>query len=360
MRHSSPCSPNRQRCRVPREPAWWYGAESQNVAACLQPVALLYGAAAAARMRIAVPYRSKLPVICAGNFTAGGTGKTPLALHLAERLKANGEKPVFLTRGYGGLAKGPMWVHATRHSAIDAGDEAMLLLRSAPVMVSRDRRAGAVAIEAARDASVIIMDDGLQNPSLAKDVTIAVVDAERRFGNGRVIPAGPLRAPLAFQMRLCHAIVLGGTGAAPASAADFDKKLRETFTGPILHSRIEPRDATPWLRNANVVAYAGIGHPQRFFDLLERLGATLVDRQIFADHQRLTDENAKQLLARAGAANAVLVTTEKDLARLPDGNGPLGNLKRTSRVLAVRSVFDAADQGLLDGLIYSALAARRR
>lgn len=345
---------------MPREPAWWYGAESQSVAACLQPVALLYGAAAAARMRFAVPYRSKLPVICAGNFTAGGTGKTPLALHLADRLKAIGEMPVFLTRGFGGRAKGPMWVDAAHHSAIDAGDEPLLLVRSAPVMVARDRRAGAMAIEAAGEASVIIMDDGLQNPSLAKDVTIAVIDAERRFGNQRVIPAGPLRAPLGFQMGLCNAIVLNDNGAEQAGAAGYAEKLGETFKGPILHARIEPRDPTPWLRNANVYAYAGIGNPQRFFGLLERLGATLVERQIFADHQVLTDCEAGRLLNQASAANAILVTTEKDLARLPDGNGLLGELKRASRVLAIRSVFGAADQGLLDSLIYSALAARRR
>ena len=180
------------------EPPWWYRDPPSGIATVLRPLAALYGWAAAARYWRATPYRSRLPVICVGNFTAGGTGKTPLVIHLCERLKAAGHEPVALTRGYGGRLSGPYWVNAKSDVARDVGDEALLLARAAPTLVARDRRAGAHAIETGpHPVTVIVMDDGLQNPGLAKDLTIAVVDGGRGFGNGLTMPAGPLRAPLA-------------------------------------------------------------------------------------------------------------------------------------------------------------------
>jgi tetraacyldisaccharide 4'-kinase len=348
---------------VPRdEPAWWYGTGQQAVALCLEPIARVYGAVAVARFKRATAYRSKLPVICIGNFTAGGTGKTPLAIHIAGRLKALGERPVFLTRGYGGNAKGPLWVESARHSAVETGDEPLLLVRSAPTMVARDRKAGALAIEAHSDlASVIIMDDGLQNPSLAKDLSIAVVDAKRGLGNGRVIPAGPLRAPLTFQVGLCDAIVMNGSehaGAPDAQSARVEDTLNGVFAGPMLRARVAPDGDTAFMRDARLLAYAGIGNPQRFFDLLA--GSKSLDCVTFRDHQALSEGDARSLLVKAQSAGATLITTEKDWVRLPAVSGPLAELKNKSRVLAVRTVLDEANEATLDQLLEGALATHRR
>jgi tetraacyldisaccharide 4'-kinase len=186
------------------EPRWWYSNRWSLVPRLLNPVARVVGWSTARRWRRSDGYRATLPVVCVGNFTAGGTGKTPLALNIAECLRELGEKPVFLTRGYGGTAHGPRRVDADHDSATLVGDEAILLARTAPTFVARNRAGGAQAIEhaiAARDcsATILIMDDGLQNPQLHKDLTIAVVDGVRGLGNGHVLPAGPLRAPLEFQ-----------------------------------------------------------------------------------------------------------------------------------------------------------------
>ncbi len=198
------------------EPRWWYTASKGGrlAARLLAPVADAYGAVAEARYRRHAPYRASLPTICVGNFTAGGTGKTPLTRCIVEHLLSLGESPVCLTRGYGGRLPGPVWVDPSRHGAADVGDEPLLLARSAPVMVSRDRAEGARAIEAAEiKATVIVMDDGLQNGTVAKDLTIAVVDATRGMGNGQVIPAGPRRAPLCFEIALVLGTSTGGVGA---------------------------------------------------------------------------------------------------------------------------------------------------
>lgn len=343
------------------EPAWWYGdGRAAAAAMCLQPAAIAYGAVAVARYRFATPYRSKLPVICIGNFTAGGTGKTPIALHVAERLKALGERPVILTRGYGGRAKGPLRVDLHHHTAAETGDEPLLLARSAPVLLARDRKAGAQAIEAWGDeASVIVMDDGMQNPSLVKDLTIAVADGRRGIGNGRVIPAGPLRAPLKFQLALANAIVINsaaGTNRHGAPAPRVEEMVQRIFPGPVLHAQTGPAGDTCWLKGARLVAYAGIGNPDRFFDLLSD-AETLITMP-FRDHQPLTPDDARGLLAKAEAAGATLITTEKDWVRLPDSEGPRAELKQKSRVLVVRTVFDGESEALLDKLIVNALAAR--
>ena len=241
------------------EPAWWYREPPSGIATVLQPLAALYGWAATARYWRATPYRSRLPVVCVGNFTAGGTGKTPLVIHLCERLKAAGHEPVALTRGYGGRLSGPYWVNAKSDVARDVGDEALLLARAAPTLVARDRRAGAHAIETGpHPVTVIVMDDGLQNPGLAKDLTIAVVDGGRGLGNGLVMPAGPLRAPLQFQLELTDAIVVNGAEA-DAPVAEW---LRHRFAGSVLRASLAPAESADWLKGARVVAWAGIGAPR--------------------------------------------------------------------------------------------------
>ena len=341
------------------EPHWWYGTDGKGELAVrlLSPIGRLYGVLAERRYRRHAPYRARLPVICVGNFTAGGTGKTPLSLSIAEHVMSRGASPVFLTRGYAGRTTAPAWVDREAHSGRDAGDEALLLARTAPTLIARDRRAGALMIEdAAPPACVIIMDDGLQNPSLKKDLTIAVVDGSRGIGNGEVIPAGPLRASLEFQLGLVDCIVVNEAredrGAGEGAVLD---RLRRGFPGPVLAARVEPLGDTGWLQGAPVVAFAGIAHPERFFGLLERLGARLELRAAFPDHHAFREADAERLLRAARARGGVLVTTEKDMARLQGSSGKRGELLASSRALPIRLVFDDRDLGRLAALIDAAI-----
>jgi tetraacyldisaccharide 4'-kinase len=338
------------------EPSWWYREGSSTFATLLHPLGTVYGWAATARFARTKPYRSRLPVICIGNFTAGGTGKTPLAIHLCEGLKAAGHEPVALTRGYGGRLKGPYWVGKT-DGAREVGDEALLLARAARTHLARNRRAGAHAIESGpHPVTVIVMDDGLQNPSLAKDLTLAVVDGDRGVGNNCVIPAGPLRAPLNFQLELTDAIIVNT--ASLEEPTPIAETFRRVFGGPVLCAAIVPSGDTRWLEDGPVLAWAGIGAPARFFALLERLRADVVGRIPFADHYCLTDADARRLLDAAEAAKAKLVTTEKDMARLTGAGGLLAELASRSRALPVKLFFADADAERLATLVATALQAR--
>jgi tetraacyldisaccharide 4'-kinase len=335
------------------EPAWWYGSGARDgfAARALAPLGHAYGWIAETRFKRREPYRAQCPVICIGNFTAGGTGKTPLALLVAERLQAMGLAPVCLTRGYGGCKPGPAWVAPRLDTAHDVGDEPLLLAAAAPTMIARDRQAGARLIETeAKAGTVIVMDDGLQNPSLAKDLSIAVVDGARGLGNGRVIPAGPLRGPLDFQLGLVDCIVVN----APGEGTILDD-LKRGFPGPVLAAETRPADEVSWLADAPVVAYAGIGHPERFFRLLERLGARVEARHAFPDHHPFTDADAERLLDDANEKGAMLVTTEKDFARLAGCGGDCGQLKARSRALSIRLAFDERDLVRLESLIEAAV-----
>ena len=341
------------------EPAWWYAVEPDARARLLQPVAALYGWVAARRLRRTQPYRSRLPVVCVGNFTAGGTGKTPLALAIARHLLDEGETPVFLTRGFKGRAKGPRWVDSEADTATEVGDEPLLLARLAPVMIARDRRAGAMAIERGdRAASVIVMDDGLQNPALVKDFAIAVVDGVRGLGNGLVIPAGPLRAGLGLQLRLADAILVNAARDAPSGRGSIsvDAQLRGCFAGPVLAASPAPTGDTSWIAQRPLVAYAGIGNPERFFALLEHLGGGLAGRARFADHHPFSEADARRLLAEAERHGAALVTTEKDLARLSGLGGARARLREASRALAITLAFEDRDADRLADLLRAALA----
>ncbi len=338
------------------EPAWWYREPPSGMATVLKPLAALYGGAATARYWRATPYRSRLPVICVGNFTTGGTGKTPLVIHLCERLKAAGHEPVALTRGYGGRLPGPYWVNAKSDVARDVGDEALLLARAAPTLVARDRRAGAHAIETGpHPVTVIVMDDGLQNPGLAKDLTIAVVDGGRGLGNGLVMPAGPLRAPLQFQLELTDAIVVNGAEA-DAPVAEW---LRHRFAGSVLRASLAPAESADWLKGTRVVAWAGIGAPERFFAMLRTLGADVAETQAFRDHQWLGEDDARRLLELARRHGATLVTTAKDMARLTGASGLPARLAAASRVFHVKQFLAEPDAERLMSLVDTALQARR-
>jgi tetraacyldisaccharide 4'-kinase len=295
-----------------------------------------------------------LPVICIGNFTAGGTGKTPLVINLLETLKSQGHVPVALTRGYSGRVKGPYWVNANTDLASDVGDEALLIARSGHVNLARNRAAGIRAIETGRHAAtVIIMDDGLQNPAVTKDLTIAVVDGSRGLGNGRVIPAGPLRAPLEFQLELTDVILI--TGTENVLDSPIAAWLRHRFQGPVLSAMIVPLPGTEWLNGARVVAWAGIGAPRRFMALLEQLGAIITNRITFPDHYCPTAQDAQHLLRLAHRSDALLVTTEKDVARLRGVVGPVSELAAASRPVPVKLQLAASDQDRFASLIETGL-----
>lgn len=342
------------------EPSWWYEpGRGPVVARALRPASAIYTWAVERRFRRARPYRPSLPVICIGNLTAGGTGKTPLAMRIAQDLINRGERPVFLTRGYGGRTAGPHWVDPKSHTATAVGDEALLLAEIAPALVSRDRAAGARAIEAASTASVIIMDDGLQNPSLCKDLTIALVDARRGIGNGEVLPMGPLRARLGFQLGLVDAIVVNHS---PAGHGEFQSQsfqwLESQFAGPVLAASPEPQGDTAWIKSARLVAFAGIANPQRFFRLLEMLGGDVAATVTLPDHHVFRQKDAERILSLAASHDAVPVTTEKDWVRLKAGHGAIRELFAHSRKLGIHLKLKEHDAERLNGLLAAALTRR--
>lgn len=342
------------------EPPWWYGGGDDVRSRLLAPIAWVYGRAAVRRYVGVTPYRSRLPVICVGNFTAGGTGKTPLSIYLARLLIAQGEKPVFLTRGYGGKTAGPSWVTNT-DDAQRFGDEPVLLAATAPTLVSRDRRAGIIAIERdKRQASVVIMDDGLQNAAVAKSLSIALVDGKRGIGNGEVIPSGPLRAPLEFQLGLVDAIIVRDPPD-EGSAGSVLGVLRQGFPGPVLTARVGATGETGWVEKAPLLAYAGIANPGRFFRLLERLGGKVIETVSFPDHHRFKAADAAKLIEAARRQRALLVTTEKDYARLA-GDAALAELASLSRVLPIEMQIDERELTRLNSLIDAAMkrTSRRR
>jgi tetraacyldisaccharide 4'-kinase len=337
-----------------REPDWWYGAGPHWQAALLAPIGKLVGSIAAARLRRADAYRSRLPVICVGNFTVGGSGKTPLALFIARLVAEQGRDAWFLSRGYGGRLSGPLRVDPAIHGSDDVGDEPLLLARQAPTFIARDRRKGAEAIEsAAPENAVIIMDDGLQNPALSKDLSIAVIARDRGFGNGRVIPAGPLRAPITAQIGLADLILLSGSGSEDNPA--LRKSLSALSRAPIVSARTRASESAGEFRGRRVIAYAGIANPQRFFTMLESLGAVIVERRAFTDHHVFRDAEVRDLLDTARRASADLVTTEKDLVRLSRASGEISELRNRSSALAIQTVIEGDDLATVKELIRKTL-----
>lgn len=288
-----------------KAPGFWYQPKPTLAARLLAPLGLLYAATTA--RRVAQPgYHPKVPVICVGNLTVGGTGKTPTTIALLERLPG----AHVVTRGHGGRLEGPVQVRLD-HPAADVGDEPLLLAAFAPTWVAKDRAAGVRAAEAA-GARVILLDDGFQNPAVVKDLSIVVTDAARGFGNGLCLPAGPLREPVAEGMKRADLLLSIGTEAEQATFA-------ARFTSPVPHLRggLEPLAMGIDWRGERLLAFAGIGHPERFFATLRALGADLVRGEALDDHQPLSSALLTRLEAEAMATGAQLVTTEKDAVRLP-------------------------------------------
>lgn len=292
-----------------RAPDFWYDGGWQGV--ILHPLGLLYGLVSSRRMCRKPSGSVAMPVICIGNLTLGGAGKTPTVLYLARHLATAGHRPAILSRGYGGSLKGPLVVDPERHDAGAVGDEAALMARDWPVVIGADRVSAAqVAVSAGAD--FLIMDDGLQNPGLKRHGNLVVVDGEAGIGNGRIFPAGPLRAVLETQLALCDAMLVIGKGAEGDRLA-----LQASKRGmPVFRGMLQPDEAAHRLAGLKVLAFCGIGRPEKFRRSLEAVGADIRGFVAFGDHHVLVKHEADALVERAAREGLALVTTPKDQARL--------------------------------------------
>ncbi|MFP5449329.1 MAG: tetraacyldisaccharide 4'-kinase [Alphaproteobacteria bacterium] len=331
-------------------PRWWYVRERDRAAMpmtriLLKPLSWIWAAVTARKIARAIPVDPGAPVICVGNITMGGTGKTPVVREILARLRARGIEAHGLSRGYGGRLGGPVQVALERHAAADVGDEPLMMAKDGPVWISRDRAAGALAAVAV-GAQAVVMDDGHQNPSLAKHLSLIVVDGETRdgewpFGDGAVFPSGPLREPLAAGLARADAVVL----MLPQEVAAADPELLALFGAtPVLIARLSPVTPPP---TGPQVGFAGVGKPWKVERALKAAGCELADFAPFPDHHAYDAATLNRLAARAEDFGAGLVTTEKDWARLPaDWRG---------RVSAwpVRAKFE--DEAALDALLSRAM-----
>lgn len=321
-----------------RAPEFWYADPNETVAFVLKPLGWLYGFVGRTRAKMTIPFRANVPVICVGNLTAGGTGKTPIAITIGERLKARGYRVAFLSRGYGADVPGAMVVDAREDTAADVGDEPLMLSQHAMTIVSPDRPAGA-RLAVSRGAQVIVMDDGFQNPSLIKDLAFVVVDAAKGFGNGCLIPAGPLRERVEDGLSRAQAVIVMGDGFITLPPGK-----------PMLRARLVPLDSEPArLKDRRFVAFAGIGEPQKFFGTLAGCGAIIETTREFADHYSYSEDDIADLREIAARYDAQLITTEKDLLRLAPA------LRTDIDVLKVSAQFDADSARLVDDLIEKCL-----
>ena len=322
-----------------RAPDFWWQRTLPPLAHLLKPAAWLYGRVSGRRMHRKPKARSRLPVICVVNFVVGGTGKTPFAIELARVLRADGLTPGFLLRGYGGRNKGPLLVDLQTHDAEDVGDEALLLAAHAPTVISADRPAGARLAEE-QPIDLLIMDDGFQNPTLAKDLNLVLVDCSTGFGNGLCLPAGPLRAPAQVQIVKADCLILIGEG----DEADEAVHLAGRKGLPLVHAyvRPQPNDA---LQGQGLFAFAGLGRPQKFFRSLTEMRYRVNETREFADHHRYSETDARALLTEAECEGLQLVTTRKDAMRFASADTELFRwLPAQTQVLDIAMNIDDPDR----------------
>ena len=313
-------------------PKFWYRSRSWQ-AILLSPLGVLYAWATARRQKNARPTQIDIPVICIGNLNVGGTGKTPTTIAIAQMLTSRGIAVHIVSRGYGGSLQAVTQVDPRSHTADETGDEPLLMAAFAPTWVANERVEGARAAQNA-GADVILLDDGFQDPSLTKDLAIVVVDAARGFGNGRCLPAGPLREPVHVGLKRADAVISIGE---PEAQSQFRERSADQ-AGRIAHltASLKPIEmGMPWAEG-RYLAFAGIGDPEKFFATLRGLGAPLVRTVALDDHQKLARPMIQRLMKEAQSMNAQLVTTEKDAARLP------ADLRSGTLSLPVRLEFDAA------------------
>ncbi len=326
---------------------WWHG---RSVAAwLLAPIGLAYGALAGARMGRA-GRTADLPVVCVGNFVVGGAGKTPVAIAVAEACRRIGRAPAFLTRGYGGSERGPLLVQPKNQSAEQVGDEPLLLARHAATVVAADRIAGARLI-AELGHDIIVMDDGFQNPTIRKDLSLVVVDGGAGIGNGWPLPAGPLRASLATQLRAADAVVLLGEGEAGQAAV----RRAARAAVPIFSASFEPVRKRGF-KTKRYLAFAGIGRPQKFYESLEKAGVHVDLTFDFPDHHAYDEDDCSMLLNLARDMELTPITTEKDWVRLEAAGAAAESLLDRSEQFPVRVRFE--EQRRLDNLISEMLTRR--
>ncbi|MCB1475286.1 MAG: tetraacyldisaccharide 4'-kinase [Rhodobiaceae bacterium] len=327
-------------------PAFWWKPKPVLVARLLQPASLLYAGAARLRTILTRQRSAPIPIICIGNPTVGGAGKTPTAIAVAGMLAGAGRRPVFLTRGYGGTIKGPALVEIGRHGSREVGDEPLILARHAPVIVSADRVAGAKL--AASHGDVVVMDDGFQNPALGKHFSILVIDGQVGVGNGLCLPAGPLRMGLGGQLKSADAVLIIGRDA---------RNMASFIPDGVMHLSGRIASVPPAaIAGRPLIAFTGIGRPSKFFSTLEEAGLEIAVRVPFPDHHVFTEREADALLDHAAREKALLVSTEKDCARLSaKGDTALATLAARTIPYPITMEFDQASATALARSLYEAI-----
>ncbi|WP_280114418.1 tetraacyldisaccharide 4'-kinase [Roseibium hamelinense] len=301
----------------------------------LLPAGWVYGEITARRMNKAPSVKVHVPVICIGNLVVGGTGKTPFSIGLAKQLQRAGKRPGFLLRGFGGALKGPVQVNPDHHSAHDVGDEALLLAKVAPTVVCADRGKGAL-MASAGPIDVLLMDDGFQNPSLHKDLSIVLVDLSTGFGNGECLPAGPLRAPVKKQLQFADILVTVESATRKTAAGEAAMNVLTKANLPVFSTQLVACSDQQEVSGKEYIAFSGIGRPEKFFETLKREGAKVVTSVPYADHHPFTRQDAEKLVNLSALHQTPLMTTEKDFARFETRNEP--EFKQLRQMTAVFKV----------------------
>jgi tetraacyldisaccharide 4'-kinase len=334
-------------------PEFWWRPAPAGAALALWPAARLWGAAVAWRMAQPPRYRPPVAVVCVGNLLVGGAGRTPTVIALARMARGRGLKPGILVSGHDGRARGPILVDPTIYNADHVGDEAMLAAAVAPTVVARDRAAGAKVLAGA-GVDLIVMDGGLHDPALPKDLALIAVDAGLGIGNGLTVPSGPMRAPLQPQLRRADALLVVGEGEAAGPLIRAAARAGRA----VIRAELRPTRVREW-RKQPILAFAGIARPQRFFAALTDVGATLARTMTFPDGHRYTAVDAETLMATADADGLRLVTSEQDMARLAGRSGALALLAGRTEALAMTVEFEnaAAVAGMIDEAMRKAALA---